>query len=441
MNYESYIALAIAFGAALLALWTRFRQVWDAGSAVRVTVPDDCEIHEADRPTDLETEGESLENYDYIESPTPDSDENGPVGDDAACAVEELSETLGVKVPKASVIVYSVTQEEQIFDYLSGIMRQDYPDYEVILVNEGSAETTSELASRLKATFPERLYVTFIPGDSRNLSRRKLAQMVGIKAASGDVVVTTASNCRVPSRCWLSDLMRPFVEDPAVDVSLGYSHMDFSCLTGAWKWYRQMDATLTDCQWIGAAREGKPYRGDRNNLAFRRSLFFDNKGYANTIHLVNGDDDLFLRDIMNSENTRTAISTDSILTAEWGESSDRVLGDMKEHYQFTARFLPRWPFLMAGFSSIMQWVVVACCALAVLAGLCTPQWWFSAAAAAVILLGLWLTQILIYRRTARRLGSVCLWWSLPLFLLWHPVANFFFKLRCRARIRKNYTFT
>lgn len=399
MEYESYIALALAFGAMILCLWTRFRTIWDAGTAV----------HPAQEIIE-ETEGEPL----AAEVP---------------------------KGPKCSVIAYAQSEEEEILEWLTMAMNQDYADYEVIIVNEGSYETSVNLAERLTKLYPERLYVTFIPSDARSLSRRKLANTVGLKAAKGEVVLTTATNCSIPSAHWISDIMRPFAEESGVDIVLGYTHMDFSELTGPWKWYRQMSATLTDCMWLGAAAQGRPFRGDGNNMAFRRSLFFDVKGYAKTIHLMHGDDDIFLRQIMDDNNTRLSLSSDSILVSHWGDSANRMLSEFKERYQFTSKFLPKWPFMLAGFSSIMQWVIVAAAVMCVAAGFLEPHWWISAASIGVLLLAFWITEILIYRRTARRLGSVCLWWSLPWFLLWHPIGNWIFRLRRFRHFRKNYTFT
>lgn len=411
-----FYLIAISTITALIAIWARFKPVWDAGSAVG-------QAHEPDMTT---------------------TDNDSDPGNDTA--IEEDDETPTPVpahepcFPKASVVVYTFTEEEEILSYLEMAMNQDYPDYEVILVNEGGAETTSDLSKRLKAIYPERLYVTFIPDESRNLSRRKLAQTVGIKAASGEIIVTTTSNCVINSRQWLSGLLHPFVVDPSIDVALGYSHVDFATLHGAGKWYRQMNATLTSCQWIGAAYNHHPFRGDSNNLAFRKRLFFERKGYSKTIHLVNGDDDLFLKEIMTPENTATAISTDSILVTEWGESANRILADIRERYQFTAWFLPCWPFLRAGLGSLMQWCMLLSAIAAGVAGFLVWETIIPAIAAGAIVMAAWLAEIIIYRRTARRLGSVCLWWSLPLFLLWHPLGNLAFKIKCLRRVRHNYTF-
>ena len=394
-----WICLAVAAIAAILALWTRFVPIWLAGSAVK-------------------------EEYDAFDSPSGEMPDNRFYSDRE-------------NLPMVSVVVYSFTEEEELDAYLERAMSQDYPNFEIILVNEGSSETTATLASRLKQQYPDNLYVTFIPSDAHNLSRRKLAETVGIKAAKGDVVLTTASNCIIPSRRWLSDMMEPFVTEPQVDVVLGYSHVDFKEMHGAWKWYRQMDATLTACQWLGSAVVGQPYRGDCYNLAFRRQLFFDNKGYSKTIHLVNGDDDIFLRDFATGDNTRIALSPDSILTTKWDMSANKVLCDMKERYQFTENFLPRLPFIRAGIGSLMQWILLLCAV-----GAAWVEWpdLMGAIVALVLLIVVWITEILIYRRTARRLQAICLWWSLPVFLLWHPVGNFIFKMRHRKQRRKNFTF-
>lgn len=384
-----YISLATALLTALCGLWARFIPIWRAGSVA------------ASKTASSET----------------------TVLGQAACK-------------KLSVIVYAYTELEETENYIGRIMAQDYPDFEVIVVNEGNAETLRVLNERIGSKY-ENLYITFIPHDVHNLSRRKLAFTIGMKAAKGEIVLTTVANCTIPSERWLSDMMMPFNTDSTTDIVLGYSHIDFNQMHGAGKWYRQMDATLTACQWIGAAAMGSPYRGDCFNLAYKRELFFSHKGYAATIHLVNGDDDLFLIPMMTGDNTALAISPDSILTTEWEVAANKVLAETKERYQFTSQFLPQRPFLRAGLGSLMQWLTLFAAIVVALAPLPSGMGIIIAAAFISVV---WTSETLIYRRTARRLESVSLWWSLPLFLLWHPFGNFIFRSRRRAHKRKNYTF-
>lgn len=352
--------------------------------------------------------------------------------------VSQIAFVDGEHLPKASVIVYSVVDEPTLMEYLEILMSQDYPDYEVIVVNEGGSEATASLSERLLEMYPSRLHVTFIPPESHNLSRRKLALTIGLKAAQGDVAVTTAANCLIPSRSWLSLMMQPFIGSSRTDVVLGYAHIDFSNLHGGGKWYKEFDFTLTACQWLGAAIHHYPYRGDGYNLAYRRYLFFEQKGYSKTLNLMNGDDDLFINDISTRRNTDVMIAPESILTYDWGEAGNRVMADLKERYQFTAKMLPKMPFLRAGFGSAMQWVATLAGIGAAITGL--PDL-IPLIIAGVLLFTLNLSEIILYRKAARALGSVCLWWAVPIFLLWHPIGNFLFIWGHRHNRRKNFTFT
>ncbi|MDE6792963.1 MAG: glycosyltransferase [Muribaculaceae bacterium] len=342
-----------------------------------------------------------------------------------------------VKCPKVSVVVYAYTREEDLTDYLSRLMIQDYTNFEVVVVNEGNNEVTSELAERLTSLYPDRLYVTFIPPGSHNLSRRKLALTLGIKAAKGDIVLTTTSNCIIPSSSWLTLMMTPFIENSFTEVVLGISHLDADLFSGPTKWYKVFDSTLGIIQWTGASLRGYTYRGDGHNLAYRRHLFFEQKGFSKTIHLLHGDDDLFVCDITDEINTEVMLVKDGILTLDWGEATNRMHADLKERYQFTAAFLPKTPFLRVGFGSCMKWTVTAAALAAALFPL--PNL-LPAAIALVILLAFNITEIVIYEKAAHRLEASTPWLLLPLFFLWRPIGNLIFRLRHIRQRKKNYTF-
>lgn len=336
-------------------------------------------------------------------------------------------------LPKISVIVYAPSWLETIPKYLEELLRQDYPDFEVIVVFSASAEATATLTEELAAA--TNLSFTFIPPGSLNLSRRKLALTIGMKAAKGDVAVFTSSNCHIPSCRWLSEMAAPF-RNPEVALSLGYCHHDFSELSSAGRRFRTMDATLTDCSWIDRALAGKPFRGDAANMAIRRDTFFANKGFARTISLHCGEDDLFVREIARPGNTAVAISADSILSSSWGPSADKALRTRKAQWDFTRYYLPQGPFRLAGFASMTQWITIFCLAAGALSGL--PSL-LPATAALVILAAFWWLETTLYIHAARRLGLPALRLSLPFLMLWRPVGNFIFRLRHRSRRYSNFT--
>lgn len=340
------------------------------------------------------------------------------------------------ELPSVGVVVYAFTDVENLDTYIEQLMAQTYPNYRVVIVYDGGAEITAALSDKYAPLYSN-LHITFIPPGSRNLSRRKLAYMLGIKAAETDYVITTASNCLIPSNRWIEEMVQPFIADKEKDVALGYAHIDFDELHGWGRWYRQFDTVVTSIIWVGAAIANKPYRGTRFNLAFRRQLFFDAKGYASSISYESGDDDIFVNEITNSRNTQMLLTDETILTTTWGDSARRIWTDQKERYSFNAMRLPRKPFVFEGVCSGMRWLALAASAAAALLG------WPSLiplCGAVALLLIWWGFEIAAYRKAAEKLQAVRLWWAVPIFRLLRPVANFIFMLKHLRDRNKNFTY-
>lgn len=256
-------------------------------------------------------------------------------------------------LPKISIVAYAMRNEHDLPGYLDRLLQQDYPDFEVILVCDASAEATAMLSERFE-NLPN-LHITFIPPGSHSLSRRKLAQTVGIKAASGDVVIFTATSALPLSEKWLRYMAAPFA-DRETAAALGFIRRNPRELSGAGRAYRIFDYTLSSVQWIAAALTGHPFRSCGFNLALRRHVFFDVKGYASSITLMDGDDDIFIRRVAEHGACQPVIARDAFLECNWGARADNLHADLKDRWNFTRRFLPRAPFLQAGLTSAAQWL-------------------------------------------------------------------------------------
>lgn len=348
--------------------------------------------------------------------------------------------------PFLSVVAFSYDPENELDDFLSAMKSQRYRNFEVIILMETSSENCEIFQERCRREY-DNVYVTFIPPGSHNLSRRKLALTVGIKAARGEAVLTTLANVEVPSEDWLGMMVEPLVGNADVEMVLGYSHMDYAMMRGGGKWYREFSSLMTDAQWLGYALKGKPYRGDGYNLLFRRELFFEHKGYSKSIYIHSGDDDLFVNEVADGANTRVALNRAAAPKIRWGTSSKRIWGERKEQYDFTSRWLPRAPFLRAGAASAMQWGVLLAAlaamvpmALNLIGGQTLHLSLLWPALSAFATLGLfWLAEICVYRKAAEATGATRLWWALPWFRLAKPILNMLFRVNHRRSRRKNYT--
>ena len=112
--------------------------------------------------------------------------------------------------PAVSVIVYAQNDAENLVKYLPKILNQAYPEFEVIVVNDDSTDDSKDILSVLETQY-KNLYHTYVPEGSRNLSHKKLALTLGIKAARYDIVVFTNANCDPKSNEWLAAIARNFV--------------------------------------------------------------------------------------------------------------------------------------------------------------------------------------------------------------------------------------
>ena len=73
----------------------------------------------------------------------------------------------------------------------------------------------------------------------------------------------------------------------------------------------RFDTFQVAMQYFSYALIGKPYMGVGRNLAYKKSLFFDNKGFATHLHLPSGDDDLFIKEVASASNTAVSFTYSS----------------------------------------------------------------------------------------------------------------------------------
>lgn len=243
---------------------------------------------------------------------------------------------------RAAVIIFAHDDAESLAEMLPQVMTQNYaPGYEVIVVNDGDSTDVRDIVDQFMLRYPN-LYFTSAPDGARNLSRKKLALTLGIKAAKAPVVVHTTSGARIHSSEWLSSIMRHFDPEGAVDVVIGfasappYEDRSFGART------RSFDSSIDALGWIGSAAAGNPWRGSEHNLAYRRDLFFRVKGFSKHLNLRDGDDDIFISEIARGFNTIVELSPESMVEVP-GANMPRALADRLSRRRFTKRFIPRHP--------------------------------------------------------------------------------------------------
>lgn len=337
--------------------------------------------------------------------------------------------------PPVSVIVHDDARAWNLPLLLPALLEQDYPaPMEVIVVNDGARAASEEAVARLDGKYPN-LYMTFLPGGSRSLSRRKLALMLGIKAARYDNVALIGGHCIPDSNLWLRTMMRHMARGKQLVIGWAYPTLrdGFPAKGGARR--RAFDLVRTAVQYLAWAAAGHPWRGTGFNMAFARDLFYENKGFASTLNLVRGDDDIWVKEVATKANTAVELAPESMVTIQEDDLKAAHKADKISH-DFTSRKPGRVAHFTFGLASFCWWLAIGCAvagsvlALPSLIPLC---------AMAVIACAVCLPLMFRWRRASVALKSRPLFLTVPWFVTWHPFYSLGYKIYGRAKRRDHYT--
>ncbi len=334
----------------------------------------------------------------------------------------------------AAVIVYSNDDAGDLAALLPQILRQAYPaEFEIVVVNEGDSPAVREMVSTLQMTHSN-LYLTSTPDGARNLSRKKLAVTLGIKATRMPVVVLTTATAVIESDKWLHTMCRHFIPGSPTAVVLGYAAAPPYEDRAAGARARSFDHVAESAAWISPAVKGRPWRGTGHNMAYRREVFFRNKGFSRHLNLRDGDDDIFVSEIARPGNTMMELSPDAFVEIP-GANSPHVYRHRMARRRFTERFISRRPHV-AGTTGFTAYMLAPLPAIA--AGVMSPANIFIWIACAGVM-AVWCATGMIWRPAVTALNGRRLLLTLPLLAATRPLRKTYTAIRCLIRPDKRYT--
>ncbi|MCK5856309.1 MAG: glycosyltransferase [Bacteroidales bacterium] len=239
-----------------------------------------------------------------------------------------------------SVIIVAKNEYQNLKRNLPKILNQDYPNFEVILVNHASEDDTEYLIRELSNDHPNLKYVV-VQDNINFFSGKKFPLSVGIKSAKNDILLLTDADCYPDSDQWISEMNAQFTHKK--DIVLGYGAYEER--KGIINKIIRYDSLRVGIMYLSLARWGMPYMGVGRNLAYRKSVFFKQNGFQAHYHIPSGDDDLFVNSAANSKNTSIAIgkncrsvSTPKISFSDWYYQKKRHLTTGK-HYKTAHLFV------------------------------------------------------------------------------------------------------
>jgi biofilm PGA synthesis N-glycosyltransferase PgaC len=252
------------------------------------------------------------------------------------------------KKEPVSVIICAKNEGSNLDKFLPYVLTQDYPDYEVIVVNDCSTDDTDMVIGKYIEQYPH-LRTTTITEDKKFSHGKKLALTIGIKAAKNEILVFTDADCKPESNQWLSKIQKNFTKQISIVLGYGGFFPKFSILNN----YIRYDTLIIALQYLSYKLAGFPYMGVGRNLAYRKSLFFEKKGFASHFHLLSGDDDLFVNENADKSNTEIEISKESHTRSVPAGSLIQLIKQKKRHF-LTARYYKKTHKLLLAVEQISR---------------------------------------------------------------------------------------
>jgi len=123
-------------------------------------------------------------------------------------------------LPPVSVIIAARNESDNLYENLPHILCQDYPDFEVIVVNNQSIDDSNWILIAFARQFP-RLKVVELSKSPHLRPGKKLPITLAIKAAKHEHFVLTDADCKPASSSWLKDMMSATAYQQ--ELVIGYS--------------------------------------------------------------------------------------------------------------------------------------------------------------------------------------------------------------------------
>jgi glycosyltransferase involved in cell wall biosynthesis len=304
-----------------------------------------------------------------------------------------------------SVIVCARDEAQNLADNLPDVLQQQYKStFEVVAVNDNSFDDSKYVLEYLSKPF-RNLRPIELKQEARHIQGKKFPLSVGIKEAKYELLLLTDADCKPSSPNWIEHMQDAFA--PGKEIVLGYG--TYSKEPGLLNKLIRYETFLSALQYFSYALAGIPYMGVGRNLAYKKELFFRNKGFSMHNRLPGGDDDLFVNRVATKENT--AIVTDEeAFTFSKAKTSWSTWRSQKARHYTTSRYYKGNHKFLLGFFAMSHFLFYPL----LVASAILFNWWIALA----IYGGRLLLQGFIYYRTMQKLNEKDLFWMYPLLDVW-----------------------
>lgn len=238
-----------------------------------------------------------------------------------------------------SVLICAKNEAHNLKEFLPSILAQKYSNFEIVLINDASTDTTLEVMEQFRNK-NSNIKIVDIKNIEAFWGNKKYALTLGIKAATHEHLLFTDADCKPKSNRWIQEMTSQFSTDKTIVLGYGKyeSKKTFVNLLV------RFETLLTALQYFTYSKLGSPYMGVGRNLGYTKSEFFKTNGFISHMNVKSGDDDLFIQEAATRSNTTFTINPDSYTISnppltfkEWFRQKRRHVSTAS-YYKFKHKF-------------------------------------------------------------------------------------------------------
>jgi len=192
--------------------------------------------------------------------------------------------------PPVSIVICYKNAEKTIKNTVRAALTQNYPTFEVVLVNDFSDDESKNIVRSIDDERIRHIDCT------KNIAGKKQALLEGIQAAKYEILLLTDADCLPDSTEWITKMVSNKISNQA-QVVLGYGPM--MPTKKVVSQFSNFETVLTAMQYLSYCLAKFPYMGVGRNILYEKSLFLSKNNLIAGKTLPSGDDDLWINSISN----------------------------------------------------------------------------------------------------------------------------------------------
>lgn len=253
-----------------------------------------------------------------------------------------------------SIVICARNEYENLKQNLPLILEQDFPEFEVVIVNDCSDDESHYLLKDFAEKYSN-LKIVNLYKNVNFFSGKKFPLSIGIKSAKHDILLLTDADCKPLSNKWLASMQGHF--NQKTEIVLGYG--PFESMPGFLNQLIRFDTIHVAMQYLSFALAGMPYMGVGRNLAYRKSLFFKQNGFIDHYTTNSGDDDLFINQAATKQNLHIEINEESFMLSKPKITFNSWILQKKRHLTTGTLYKSKHKYILGTYSltQILFWIL------------------------------------------------------------------------------------